>query len=149
MRKVKFEVPGDPKGKGRPRFSRNGRPYTPQGTIVYENLVRLEYERQANGVFFEKDIPLMMRIMAYYSIPKSAGKGKRNGMLLGEIRPTKKPDSSNVLKAIEDALNSVAYYDDSQIVSTTIDRYYGENPRVEVVISELLSNGAERRMDGE
>jgi Holliday junction resolvase RusA-like endonuclease len=54
-----------------------------------------------------------------------------------EIRPTKKPDADNILKAVLDALNGLAYNDDSQIVSARIEKLYSDNPRVEIVISNL------------
>ena len=50
--KVKFTVLGTPVGKGRPRFSRQGqfvRTYTPDKTVNYETLVRMEYEQQCGG----------------------------------------------------------------------------------------------------
>lgn len=137
---ARFTVSGEPVGKGRPRFSRRGefvKTYSPEKTVNYETLVRLEYERQCEGVFFEKGIPLRMEITAYYAIPKSASNKKRLMMLDDQIRPTKKPDSSNVLKAIEDALNAVAYHDDAQIVETVIKRCYADFPRVVVIITQL------------
>lgn len=140
---VKFTVPGDPIGKGRPRFRRAGQyvtTYTPDKTVSYENLVKLMYEQQCKSYQFPQDVPLDMRITAYYSIPKSTSKKKRAEMLAFKVRPLKKPDSSNVLKSVEDALNGVAYHDDTQIVDTQIRRFYGENPRVVVTIREAEAN---------
>lgn len=54
----------------------------------------------------------------------------------GLIRPTKKPDIDNITKAILDALNKVAYKDDSAIVRFSIEKYYSDSPRVEVTIGE-------------
>lgn len=133
----KFTVPGEPIGKGRPRFSKQGnfvRTYTPEKTASYENLVKLEYERQCGKEPFPKDIPLFMKVDAYYSIPKSASRKKRAEMLGAKLRPTKKPDADNILKIIADSLNGIAYHDDSQIVSCEIHKYYGEIPQVNVTI---------------
>ena len=52
----------------------------------------------------------------------------------GKIRPTKKPDADNIMKAVADALNGIAYKDDSQIVNVTIAKWYSDTPRVEVAI---------------
>lgn len=60
----------------------------------------------------------------------------RMEMLLGHIRPAKKPDCDNVEKIICDALNGCAYKDDAQIVRCTVIKYYSETPRVEVDIQE-------------
>ena len=114
---VKFTILGEPKGKGRPRFSRKtGTAITPKDTVNYETLVHMEYLEQCNGFRFEDTAMLDMRIKAYYSIPKSVSKKKKAAMLAGEIRPTKKPDMDNVVKIIADSLNQVAYRDDTQIV---------------------------------
>ena len=78
-----------------------------------------------------------MAVTAYFGIPKSTSKRKASQMLSGEVRPLKKPDSSNIVKCIEDALNKVAYHDDAQIVETAVSRVYGETPRVEVVLEDL------------
>lgn len=138
---VSFTIPGEPTGKGRPRFRRAGsfvKTYTPDKTVVYENLVKLMYEQQCNDYQFQQGVPLDMRITAYYAIPKSISKKKREEMIALKIRPLKKPDSSNVLKAVEDALNGIAYYDDTQIVDTQVRRFYGEKPRVVVTIKEIV-----------
>lgn len=132
-----FTIPGEPQGKGRPRVVRNGGPvrtYTPEKTATYENLVKLEYERQVDRML--GDGPVSMRIMAWYGIPKSASKRKREAMVGGAIRPTRKPDCDNVAKVIADALNGLAYRDDSQIVRMLVEKWFGEEPRVDVVIEE-------------
>ena len=49
MKEIKFTIPGPPQGKGRPRFSRRGKfvtTFTPDKTVLYENLIRMEYQRQ-------------------------------------------------------------------------------------------------------
>lgn len=136
MRKY-FTIPGEPTGKGRPKFSRQGsfvRTYTPEKTVSYENLVKLEYERQCGGEPFPKDMPLYMTIDAVYSIPKSTSKKKAAQMLDGQIKPTKKPDADNIMKIVADSLNGIAYNDDSQIVSCIVHKYYGTQPCVNVYI---------------
>ena len=98
--KVKFTILGEPAGKGRPRFRSMGpyvKTYTPEKTVTYENLVKLEYRRQCSDFRFEDSAPLDMRITAYYSIPKSASKKKRAQMERFEIRPMKKPDNDNIV----------------------------------------------------
>lgn len=136
--KKEFTVLGEPVGKGRPRFSTvTGRAYTPTKTTNYENLVKLEYHAQCGGDPFPEKVMLKMAIRAYFAIPKSASKKARAAMITTEQRPVKKPDADNILKSVADALNQVAYYDDSQIVATTIEKYYSEQPRVEVSIESI------------
>lgn len=58
-------------------------------------------------------------------------------MLNGELLPAKKPDIDNVVKAVLDALNKVAYRDDNQVVELQIRKQYSERPRLEICIEEL------------
>jgi len=134
MKAVKFTVPGEPKGKGRPRHTKSGHSYTPKETAMYENLVAVEYQRQNPGVRFPDGAMLDFRILAYYAIPKSKSRREKAAMLAGEIRPTKKPDMDNILKVVADALNQIAYRDDAQIVDTQVRKYYSDQPRLEVTI---------------
>lgn len=138
MDKVKFTVLGEPKGKGRPRFStQTGRAFTPKQTVNYETLVHTEYMVQCEGFRFPDDAMLDMRILAYYSVPKSGSKKEKAKKLENIIRPTKKPDMDNVVKMVADALNQVAYKDDTQIVDCQVRKFYSEQPRIEVIIQEV------------
>ena len=58
-------------------------------------------------------------------------------MLCEEIRPTKKPDGDNILKAVADALNGVCYKDDKNIVKMSIEKFYSDMPRIDVIIQEV------------
>jgi Holliday junction resolvase RusA-like endonuclease len=125
-------IPGQPVAKGRPRVCKWGT-YTPEKTVNYETLVKELY-------IFNK-LPklsgqLRMEIKAYFGIPKSASALKRIMMSTGQIRPVKRPDLDNLIKIIADALNTIAYDDDSQIITVTADKYYSAAPRVEITIEE-------------
>ena len=133
---VKFTVLGEPRGKQRPRMTRNGHTYTPAETVQYENLVRMEYRRQCGDYRFPDDAALDMRIMAYYAIPKSVSKKKRQEMLEHRIRPLKKVDCDNAVKIVADSLNMIAYRDDVQIVDCQIRKFYSSEPRIVVTIQE-------------
>lgn len=134
--KVKFTILGEPTGKQRPRVTRAGVAYTPKDTVQYENLVRVEYRRQCNDYRFPDDSPLDLRITAYYGIPKSASKKKRQQMADFQIRPLKKSDWDNIGKIIADSLNEVAYKDDVQIVDAQVRKFYSDRPRVVVTIQD-------------
>lgn len=136
---VKFTVLGTPTAKGRPRMTRQGHTYTPQKTAMYENLVRLEYQRQCGSFQFSRDASLDVRMIAYYPIPKSVSKKKRQMMAEHRIRPMKRPDVDNVCKSILDSLNQIAYHDDAQVVDCQIRKFYGDTPKVTVTIEEIES----------
>lgn len=130
---------GEPQGKGRPRFSTvcgHVKTRTPDQTVIYENLVKTEYRNQS-GVRFPDDAMLDVRVMAYYTIPKSISKKKRQAMLDHKVRPTKKPDFDNIGKVICDSLNGIAYRDDAQIVDAQVRKFYSDTPRVVVIIADI------------
>lgn len=137
LKYVRFSVDGKPFGKERPKFARQGnfvKTYTPQNTLLHEEEVAIMYAKVAKGQRFAKGKPLDIEIIAYYPIPKSTSKKKRKEMLEHRLRPTVKTDLDNVAKLIYDALNGVAWYDDNAIVDARVQKFYSDEPRVEVSI---------------
>ena len=137
---VFIKVLGEPVGKGRPRFSTKGgfpRAYTPAKTESYQKSIKAEYLENYIPLLFAPNTPLLIIVNAFMPIPKSTSKKNRISMLEGHIRPMKKPDADNILKAAMDALNGVAYEDDKQLVSTSCNKWYSEVPRTEIIIEEI------------
>lgn len=135
--RVKFEIPGEPVGKGRPRFS-NGKVYTPTKTRNYEALMRYIYINKVNYLF---DRYVKVKMTCYYGIAKSDSKKKKAQKLAGELRPSKKPDLDNCLKMI-DSLNGIAFKDDAFVVEMSAVKYFSDNPRVIIEIEDV--EGAEK-----
>ena len=142
---VKFTVPGEPCGKGRPRFSRHGNTVvtmTPAKTAEYEKLVKLSYISGTMRYCFPKGVPLRIKITAHYLIPKSATKANKALMEANKMKPVKVPDWDNIGKIICDSLNGLAYHDDAQVVEGTVIKRYasGTEPMVEVEILEVSND---------
>lgn len=133
---VLFTVPGEPGAKGRPRFTRTGHAFTPKKTVEFENLVRVAFTQHVPG-HKPYEGPCRVEINAYFAIPKSAPKKRKAFMMDGLIRPTKRPDCDNVAKAVLDALNSVAYNDDKQVIEMVVRKWYSDVPRTIVMIEEV------------
>lgn len=136
-----FVVEGKPVGKGRPRFRRMGnfvQTYTPANTAEYEKLVRLRFQN-AGGMITDK--PVRVEITAFFTPPKSTKKKDKIEMLANRILPVKKPDCDNIAKIVLDALNKIAYKDDSQVIELTVKKRYAEDARVFVHIEELETGG--------
>lgn len=118
MNKLTVKLPIEPVPKGRPRFAHFGRAvrtYTPKKTTDYETdvgvIVNAEMRRQG----FERIEDGAVGINAYFAFkyPKSTPKSRQNGSNF----KTTKPDLDNLLKAVLDGLNGVAFKDDNQVAS--------------------------------
>lgn len=132
---ITFIIPGEPVAKGRARsFVRNGHVahYTPEKTARYENLVRLAAQ-QAMGETAPAEGACALVVRAFLAIPASWSMKKQRAAALGEITPTKRPDLDNIVKAVKDGANGVAWKDDSQVVDVRASKRYG-TPRVEVEV---------------
>lgn len=134
MERVIFAIMGEPRGKGRPRFTKTGHAYTDEKTKQYESLVILSYRSIAKGYKFTS--PVRVTIMAHFKPPKKSKKVVGD-MLAGHILPTKKPDADNIAKIILDGLNRIAWDDDTQVVDLSIGKYYSDEPRVAVMVEEI------------
>lgn len=149
-KKVTFVIPGNPFGKQRPLVVktsyRGGRGIKRKETIAYENKARY-YWRNAYKGDYDLENPVSLILTAYYQIPDSWPKWKKEAARQGLIRPMKKssikPDVDNVTKMIMDSLNQTSinrkhvpntglYKDDGQVVDQEIHAFYSDEPRVEV-----------------
>ena len=135
MGRIYFVVPGDPKGKGRPRFTKNGRCYTPETTKLYEREVVANFlfiQRNSGYQTIPQGVPVTVDIEAVFAMPQSWSKKKRADMV--GTACLKKPDGDNVLKIIADALNGIAWYDDAQVSEASIRKTWGQDGYAEVFI---------------
>jgi len=136
---VTITVQGAPQGKGRARaFLRGGKigHFTPQKTRSYESLILgAAVDAMGDRPPFEEAVEFTLR--AIYPIPASWSARKRAQAMTGEIKPTKKPDLDNVLKAWNDGLNGVVYRDDSQVVTFAVEKRYGPQPLVVVTVNTI------------
>jgi Holliday junction resolvase RusA-like endonuclease len=135
---IAFDIPGEPVGKGRPRFTTaNGHPrtYTPEKTVDFENRVRAIATGKMHGCK-PVDGPLFVEILADFAIPKSFSRKDKANANLGGLLPIKKPDVDNIAKAVCDALNGVVYLDDKQIVEIKVRKRYGLEPCIMVRVLE-------------
>lgn len=141
MASVSFDVFGRVRGKGRPRFTRGGRPYTPKATRDYEAAIREAYESAPGRPSEPLSGPIAVSIITHRQLPKSTPKSV--------IREpdTHKPDADNVAKVVLDALNGVAWDDDAQVVRLTVSKLNRTRlpEMLSVSITELNRLGEEKR----
>lgn len=144
MHSITFWVPGKPQGKARARTfysesSGKHRSVTPDRTVLYENLIKNQFLNSAGGFYLEKEKPVTLRIVARFLPPKSVSKKKQQQMLDGEILPLKKPDMDNIVKVVADALNGVAYHDDTQIALVSAKKAYSAMEGLDITVEEYAA----------
>lgn len=142
MESFTFTIDGEVVGKMRPKatsFGGHARVYTPAKQVNNENWIRMEYVKQAQEKDFKGfgDRPLKIEIYLHLQVPKSLSRKKREKALQGKLMPTKKPDLDNIVKTILDALNSVAFDDDRQVVSLHATKDYACRNYTQVTITEM------------
>lgn len=135
-----FTVYGEPKPKRTGKICTTGR---------FARLVMDKGTREAEQDFGyaslatkpEKPLtgPLRLVLRLYRSKGMPTSKKGRALAVDGIIRPTTRPDNSNLLKMCEDALNGIYFLDDAQIVSHQVDKYFSDTPRTEVELSEVIN----------
>lgn len=136
---VTIVLAGDPQAKGRARAYRVGnfiKHYTPEATRTYEGMIRTA----AMDAMAGKSViagPVEIQLTAIFAVPPSWTQKKRALAIGGALKPTKKPDIDNVIKAWTDAMNGVVFADDCQIVKGSFCKVYGPAPMVCVTVSEL------------
>ena len=126
MGRVSFWLRGQPIGKGRPRFTRQGRAYTPAKTKEYEH--RLAAVASDAMIDIKQDpitVPCKLYVLAQFEIPKSWSKKRREAATRGEVSPGR-PDIDNVIKIALDAINGVVFEDDAQVDRIIATKRYGD-----------------------
>lgn len=137
---ITFKVDGDPVGKQRARYAKRGnfvQTYTPDKTRNYESSIK-EAAIEAMGSSEALETPVNLYLYIRAPIPKSLPKKRLEACLNGLEKPIKKPDASNVLKSVEDAMNGVVYKDDSQIVNIHVTKVYSSQSGIDVCVKECL-----------
>lgn len=135
---IEFTIYIEPIGQARPRFS------AVSGHVrAYESAKARGYKNQliTLAIDHKPQKPLAgevgIEVVFYMPIPKSFAKNKRSACELGMIRPTTKPDLDNMLKAVMDAFSGHFWMDDKQVVSSREQKFYGEEPRIQIKIYEV------------
>lgn len=136
---IKFEVPGEPVGKGRPRAVkvRNSiRFHTPKKTVQFERDIQL-MARAAGArpaTMIPRQVPVRLEVNPIFTRPQRLYRVKDPD---GLVAHTVKPDIDNVYKAAADSLNGLVYFDDGQICSMVSEAFFHEKvgkPRTEITV---------------
>lgn len=125
---VSFEIPGAPYAKKRPRFNRRtGHAHDPRENRTFEQTVAAIAMQHFPEAL---TCPVSIEVVAVFEPPRSwsGAKAKRH---LGQPH-VQKPDGDNLLKAVLDGLNRVAFSDDKQVYDMRVRKFWG--PRAKTVV---------------
>lgn len=135
---VSFVIPGRPFAKQRPKATMvagRARVYTPKQTVSFERQVA-EIARPEFAAPFEG--PVKLRVVAVFQIPKSWTKRKKTEAAQnGGAFHVQRPDGDNILKAIKDGLNRIAWVDDSQVADVRCVKRWGAQAATFVQVEAL------------
>jgi Holliday junction resolvase RusA-like endonuclease len=138
MMQIHFQVEGDPKGKGRPRFTRAGkftRVYTDKQTLDYEALIKF-FAAEAMGSTDPLETPVSVYLYIRHAVPQSYSKKRTEACLSGLEQPCKKPDIDNIAKTYLDGMNGVIFKDDTQVIDLHVKKVYSAVPGCDVMVME-------------
>ena len=130
---VTFEIPGKPFAKQRPRFSRrSGRAYTPSETVSFERQIGV-----IAAQYFDAPLagPVRLSVAATFCPPPSWSK-KKTAAHMNRFH-IQKPDADNIIKAVKDGLNRIAFADDAQVAQESVSKIWGPVARTVVTIEAL------------
>jgi len=111
-----------------------GKAFSPKRMVDYKTRIQVEFAQHYRNCK-PLEGPVEVAILIDWPIPKSFSKKKRGDALKYELRPTTKPDIDNIAKIVCDALNTIAYQDDAQIVYLSVSKRYSEQAALYITIT--------------
>ena len=124
---------------------KSGRPitysYKVGSTRTYQAWLRQAAQDAMNGRP-PLDCPVCLTMTAFMPIPTSGMRKADRALAEQELLPhPKRPDTSNLLKAIEDAFKAVVWSDDARVAEHRLRKVYSPRPRLEVVVAPISTEG--------
>lgn len=136
-----FTIHGTPFAKQRPRSGFNKRlgravTFNTAANVAFEDTVA----SVAAQVFLDPiEGPVSVTVEAVFC-PAASWSKKRRAAAIGQPH-TQKPDGDNVLKAIKDGLNRIAWADDAQVADSRVVKRWGERAETRVTVNPIPSFG--------
>lgn len=127
---TKYCIIGNPIPLQRPRFS-YGHVWDAQKKLKHE--WGLQLQKQSTSQFF-KAVPLHLEVDFYMPLPRIAISKRASFENRWHII---RPDTSNLIKWVEDAATGILYDDDCIIVSIQATKRYSQSPRTEFFFEEF------------
>ena len=128
MRTYRFRVDGEPVPQPRPRVTtRNGmaRAYVPASHPIHVYRQAVALCAKATGVPCSKG-DVHVELECVFTRPPSHL--RKRGGLTSVALPRPSPDTDNLYKGVADALQGIAYENDSQVVTHVVSKRYAVGP---------------------
>jgi len=108
-------------------------------TKTYQDLINLQARAAMAG---RKPIAGAVRLEATFhiAVPPTWPKYKRTMALAGDLYPCPRPDLTNLVKCIEDAMSGLVFEDDAHVVDQLIKKRYAPKPFLNVTITHVGAN---------
>lgn len=127
-----FTVLGDPVPWAR-ADTRGSQRFTPAKQRAYMDAVRWEALRAMRAARAKKlENAVVLEVTATWSWPATIPRRYRDER--GADLKATRPDASNIVKLVEDALNGIAFTDDARISDLHVFKRYGDTPGVTVTV---------------
>ncbi|MCJ2158595.1 RusA family crossover junction endodeoxyribonuclease [Leuconostoc mesenteroides] len=135
----KFDI--EPVAQARPRATKVGksiRMYDPKKTANFKTDLKMMAQIAKKVRKYKiPDGAISVNIQVVRRVPRSWTRKKQQDAISGMIYPVTKPDLSNYIKSIEDALNGVLWQDDNATVQLISSKKYGQSGRVVVEVNKI------------
>jgi Holliday junction resolvase RusA-like endonuclease len=136
MPPVTFILAGTPVAWARTRVAASGRHFNPAKQRTNAGILRMA----ASAAMGDRPLfqcAVRLDVIAEFPVPVSWSKKRQALALAGGIQPVARPDLSNVVKQVEDAIIGVCVRDDSAIVVLQAQKRYSPTPRLVVTITDV------------
>ncbi len=131
---MNLTIYGVPLAKQSCKFTKSGHRYTPADVVIASQNMRAQVIGQWSGALpFSAGVSMTVKFVFPY--PKSTPKRD----LGTEFAKITKPDIDNLLKNLLDSMQGVCFLNDGQVCEILASKKYGEQPRIEINIMEVLS----------
>ncbi len=125
MRSYSFRVPGEPIPQPRPKISTRGgfgRAYVPSTHLVhtYRQAIALAAKAARTPESFAGDVAVDVEFV----FPRPQSHVTKRGAVRSNVPARPRADLDNLVKGLQDALNGIAFVDDSQVVKLAASKRY-------------------------
>jgi Holliday junction resolvase RusA-like endonuclease len=132
MRNVRFTIFGLPKTWARVKTAAGGHKYKPKEVADFQNRIRDEFIKGVEKHFRATDYAVMCQVIAYFPIPISMPKYRKEFCEDESMPFLSTPDIDNLQKNIFDALQYLAFANDSRVSDVLARKRYSPRPRMDV-----------------